>query len=595
MGLSKKTFVNFRNSTLTRLLQPFLDGKARVVFICCVGPSGILADYTRKTLELAACAKHIKYKANINFIRSQEFRSIKNDNHNVGYDESDGTQQVLGKRQNVECDKNVQQPRSRQTLVDDELTQMEQQWKSIKHDDKPAYSVFSSFQNAIKKANKMVFQKSKTALLNNTDELSVVSEGEFTNLNSDCDDSSFVTTKQKRNAEYEKNTETIDHMSGEVVNVSEDSSDDEVRSSYNTKSFENYGEQENDVFSYDSQNSSLHEKALSIISEHEVEDSSYDTGTVLRIGSDLNDKFDLSSQKASFSKYISDLKAESNSYEDLMEKDSNSQSNKIGKSKSDLDSTVSAKSRSKSEGIDVYNVIPPTHANEFHTETLNEISVTEPKKSKDMEIILSSSSCDDSRRRFISATYSEEKDSFDNYDTATRESSIVDKNKQSIDMHGTSKSSENDSTRDSFLQLHERVNKMKSEMKTLQQDGFIPDMIFGDETTPSTDPSILTDSSYDSSLASQQKSTSTRKSKRLSQLQIENKENRIRYEKRNFKLEQQEATLIFEDTMRDTLREREIILKRWEDLSLDFRSYRKKWAKVLYENGLVENEEFCNQ
>ena len=68
MGLIQEntSHINFRDSKLTRILQPSLSGNARMAVICCVSPSDIYREETRSTLQFASRAKLIKTKAEIN-------------------------------------------------------------------------------------------------------------------------------------------------------------------------------------------------------------------------------------------------------------------------------------------------------------------------------------------------------------------------------------------------------------------------------------------------------------------------------------------------------------------------------------------------
>ena len=51
LGRSRKGFVNFRDSNLTKVLQKDLKSHCRIAVICCITPSGIYTEQTRKTLE----------------------------------------------------------------------------------------------------------------------------------------------------------------------------------------------------------------------------------------------------------------------------------------------------------------------------------------------------------------------------------------------------------------------------------------------------------------------------------------------------------------------------------------------------------------
>ena len=59
-------FVNYRDSKLTRLLQPSLGGNARMAVICCATPSGMYLEETRSTLLFASRAKLVRTHATVN-------------------------------------------------------------------------------------------------------------------------------------------------------------------------------------------------------------------------------------------------------------------------------------------------------------------------------------------------------------------------------------------------------------------------------------------------------------------------------------------------------------------------------------------------
>ncbi|KAG1682010.1 Centromere-associated protein E [Nymphon striatum] len=65
-----RTFINFRGSNLTRILQSSLGGNARTVIICTVTPAEV--DQTHSTLKFASRAKTIKNKPQINEVLSDE-------------------------------------------------------------------------------------------------------------------------------------------------------------------------------------------------------------------------------------------------------------------------------------------------------------------------------------------------------------------------------------------------------------------------------------------------------------------------------------------------------------------------------------------
>ena len=58
--------INFRDSKLTRILQPSLSGDARMAVICCATPSELYLEETRSTLQFASRAKLVKTNAQVN-------------------------------------------------------------------------------------------------------------------------------------------------------------------------------------------------------------------------------------------------------------------------------------------------------------------------------------------------------------------------------------------------------------------------------------------------------------------------------------------------------------------------------------------------
>ena len=58
--------INYRDSKLTRILQPHLSGNALLAMLCCVSPAKTSLEETRYTLRFAARAKLVKTTANVN-------------------------------------------------------------------------------------------------------------------------------------------------------------------------------------------------------------------------------------------------------------------------------------------------------------------------------------------------------------------------------------------------------------------------------------------------------------------------------------------------------------------------------------------------
>ena len=60
LGRSKKGFVNYRDSALTKVLQKDLKSQNKIAVICCITPSGLYTEQTRKTLEFGKYAIGVK-------------------------------------------------------------------------------------------------------------------------------------------------------------------------------------------------------------------------------------------------------------------------------------------------------------------------------------------------------------------------------------------------------------------------------------------------------------------------------------------------------------------------------------------------------
>lgn len=64
--------INFRDSKLTRILQPCLGGNSRTAIICTLSPARSHVELTRNTLLFACCAKEVTTKARINVVMSDK-------------------------------------------------------------------------------------------------------------------------------------------------------------------------------------------------------------------------------------------------------------------------------------------------------------------------------------------------------------------------------------------------------------------------------------------------------------------------------------------------------------------------------------------
>lgn len=64
--------VNYRDSKLTRILQPALGGNARTAIICTLSPARTHVEQSRNTLLFACCAKEVTTNAQVNVVMSDK-------------------------------------------------------------------------------------------------------------------------------------------------------------------------------------------------------------------------------------------------------------------------------------------------------------------------------------------------------------------------------------------------------------------------------------------------------------------------------------------------------------------------------------------
>lgn len=81
LGAPRKTqirggHINYRDSKLTRVLQPSLSGNARLAFICCATASGLYMEETKSTFQFASRIKHIKTSSRINVMEEESSSKI---------------------------------------------------------------------------------------------------------------------------------------------------------------------------------------------------------------------------------------------------------------------------------------------------------------------------------------------------------------------------------------------------------------------------------------------------------------------------------------------------------------------------------------
>jgi chromosome segregation ATPase len=71
LGQPNQTHIHFRDSKLTRILQPSLSENARKAVICCATPSELYLEETRSTLLFASRAKLVKTRPRVTKVQSQ--------------------------------------------------------------------------------------------------------------------------------------------------------------------------------------------------------------------------------------------------------------------------------------------------------------------------------------------------------------------------------------------------------------------------------------------------------------------------------------------------------------------------------------------
>ncbi|KAG8368174.1 hypothetical protein BUALT_Bualt15G0017600 [Buddleja alternifolia] len=64
--------VNYRDSKLTRILQPALGGNARTAIVCTLSPARSHVEQSRNTLLFATCAKEVSTNAQVNIVMSDK-------------------------------------------------------------------------------------------------------------------------------------------------------------------------------------------------------------------------------------------------------------------------------------------------------------------------------------------------------------------------------------------------------------------------------------------------------------------------------------------------------------------------------------------
>lgn len=69
--------IGYRDSKLTRVLQPSLSGNAKLAFVCCISVSGLYIEETKSTLLFAQRIKHVKTASRINLTSDDKIEIVK--------------------------------------------------------------------------------------------------------------------------------------------------------------------------------------------------------------------------------------------------------------------------------------------------------------------------------------------------------------------------------------------------------------------------------------------------------------------------------------------------------------------------------------
>ncbi|KAH1252064.1 Kinesin-like protein KIN-7E [Glycine max] len=72
LSKGRQGHINYRDSKLTRILQPSLGGNSRTAIICTLSPARSHVEQTRNTLLFACCAKQVTTKAQVNVVMSDK-------------------------------------------------------------------------------------------------------------------------------------------------------------------------------------------------------------------------------------------------------------------------------------------------------------------------------------------------------------------------------------------------------------------------------------------------------------------------------------------------------------------------------------------
>jgi len=130
---SSQHHIPYRDSKLTRLLQPSLSGNAQMVLLCCISPMATHLEESHNTFKFATRAKRIKQKATINIADSDEDTLLQNYRKEIQelkaqLAEALEHQRKL-EREMLESQKQQQEQQQQQKKLEQEIQQQQQQQK----------------------------------------------------------------------------------------------------------------------------------------------------------------------------------------------------------------------------------------------------------------------------------------------------------------------------------------------------------------------------------------------------------------------------------------------------------------------------------
>ncbi|KAG6519184.1 hypothetical protein ZIOFF_022673 [Zingiber officinale] len=189
--------IPFRDSKLTRILQPFLGGNARTAIICTMSPARSHIEQSRNTLLFASCAKQVVTNAQVNVVMSdkalmkhlqRELARLENELKHAGFN-------TCGDRSDVLKDRDAQ------------IKKMEREIKELMQQRDLAQSRLNDLLQAVVEEHSRQWEESTQSSYshvrsNSDDALSISSLSSIDYQNPCCDYSSFNSPVQVNKFSY---------------------------------------------------------------------------------------------------------------------------------------------------------------------------------------------------------------------------------------------------------------------------------------------------------------------------------------------------------------------------------------------------------